>query len=118
MRYAFLLLVLGLGLITSAVAVQARRRDRLEHEHRSLVELQRRLDVATDSLRRATTALDSAAAEQLVVDRTYWLGRRAYHVPPLDERVANWWTLTGPGTILALLGTLLSLAGATRIFRR
>jgi outer membrane murein-binding lipoprotein Lpp len=118
MRIGLPLLALGISLMSGAVAAHRYQRDRLATEHATVVELRRRVAVARHSLRSAITAADSTAAQAQITDRTYWLGRREYHVPPLEARVANWWALTGTGTLLLGVGTLFTLAGTVLIFRR
>jgi hypothetical protein len=105
-------LLIGLAIIGGAVAINVQQRALQRSDVRDIAGLRAELDSVRSALARASTSPDSLRLAESVAGRTYILGRREFHVPPRQESIDGWWTLTGQGTALSAVGALLLVVAA------
>lgn len=105
-------LLLGLGFIAGAIAIDRQQRALQRGDVRDIAGLRVELDSVRSALARASTSSDSARLAESVSARTYILGRREFHVPSRQAAIDGWWALTGTGTLLTAVGALLVVAAA------
>ena len=105
-------LLLGLAFIAGAVAIDVQQRALQRDEVRDIAALRVELDSVRSALAQASASADSVRLAGNVALRTYFLGRREYHVPPRQAAIDRWWTLTGAGTLICAVGALLVVVAA------
>lgn len=103
--------LLGLALVAGAVGIHVQQRALQRDDVRDITALRAELDSVGSELSRAASSTDSSRLARSVTDRTARLGWREFHVPSRQEAIDGWWTLTGPGTILTIVGALLVTLG-------
>lgn len=119
LRSPVLLLIVGAALIAGAIVSRSVWMQSHEADLRGIATLRTRLDSTRAALAAATTAADSSRLVPEVAEREFYLNRRAFHTPLRQETLDAWWSLRGPGTLLATLGTFcLALAGILAVRRR
>lgn len=107
MRSPLVPLILGAALLAGAVAGQ-RQQVALQREDVSGIEaLRSRLDSVQRAAALAVGGPDSVRLAKEVAERKYYLARREFHVAPRQERIDAWWSVSGPGTLLAVGAVLL-----------
>jgi hypothetical protein len=105
-------LLLGLAFIAGAIAINVQQRALQRDDVRDIAGLRSELDSVRSALARVNDSADSVRLVESVAARTYILGRREFHVPSRQAAIDEWWTLTGPGTLLSAVGALLVVAAA------
>ena len=110
--------LLGLALVAGAVGINVQRRQVQRDDVRDITALRAELDSVGTELSRAASSADSSRLARSVADRTARLGYREFHVPSRQEAIDGWWTLTGPGTLLSIVGALLVTLGVVDARRR
>jgi hypothetical protein len=109
--------LLGLAFIAGAIGINVQQRRIQEGDVRDIGKLRAELDSVSLRLSRASSAADSAVLGASVADRTQRLQWREFHVPSRQAAIDGWWSLTGPGTGLAVVGALLVGLGAVAGWR-
>lgn len=109
--------LLGLALVAGAVGINLQQRALQRGDVRDITALRAELDSVRAELSRAAAGADSSRLARSVTDRTMRLEWREFHVPSRQEAIDGWWTLTGPGTILSLVGALLVTLGVVHARR-
>lgn len=110
--------LLGLALVAGAVGINLQQRALQRDDVRDITALRAELDSVSAQLSRPASSADSSRLARSVTDRTARLGWREFHVPSRQEAIDGWWTLTGPGTILTIVGALLVTLGVVAARRR
>lgn len=119
MRSPLVPLLMGLAFTGGAIGIQRQQQENQRADLRDIAGLRAELDSVRAAAARATTGPDSLQLAKSISDRKYMLSRREFHVPTRQESIDGWWRLTGPGTMLSLVGVLLlALAGYTRVRAR
>lgn len=103
--------LLGLALVAGAVRINVQQRALQRDDVRDITALRAELDSVGAELSRAASSADSSRLARSVTDRTARLGWREFHVPSRQAAIDGWWTLTGPGTLLSIVGALLVTLG-------
>lgn len=107
-------LLLGVALMTGAVAIDDRRERLQASDLRDIEALRSQLDSVQGRLAAATSPEDSARFAASISMRTSLLARREFHVPSRQDAIDRWWDWNGAGTWLAACGAgLLLLALVT-----
>ncbi len=105
-------MILGLAFIAGAVAIDMQQRALQRDDVRDIAVLRAQLDSVRAAHARAITRPDSVRLAGAIAGRTYSLGRREFRVPSRQAAIDGWWTLTGPGTALGVVGALFLVAAA------
>lgn len=105
-------MILGLAFIAGAVAIDMQQRALQRDDVRDIAGLRAQLDSVRAAHARAITRPDSVRLAEAIAGRMYSLGRREFHVPSRQAVIDGWWTLTGPGTALGVVGALFLVAAA------
>jgi hypothetical protein len=119
LKSALIPFLLGVVLVGGAVAIHRQQQAIQRADLRDIAGLRAELASERAALTSAPAGSDSARLAPSVAARTYLLGRREFHVPSRQENIDRWWTLSGPGTMLTLVGgILLALAAGAHIRAR
>ena len=105
-------LLLGLGFIAGAIAMNAQQRATQRADVRDIDALRVELDSVRAVLTRTSAGPEAVRLAESVSARTAMLGRREFHVPTRQESIDGWWSLTGVGTVLSAVGALFLLLAA------
>lgn len=110
--------VLGLALVAGMIGINVQQRALQRDDVRDITALRLELDSVRAEFSRAASSADSSRLERSVTDRTARLGWREFHVPTRQESIDGWWSLTGPGTLLTVVGVILIALGVVAGRRR
>ena len=107
MRSGVVWIAFGMVLLVFVFVMNENDRRLLDDDRRDVAGLTAQLDSVRSTLALATSAADSGSITSEVQMREARLARRAFHIPMRAERVEQWWSLTGGGSIGLFFALLL-----------
>ncbi len=117
MRSAFVLLVLGVAVVLSAVAADLSFRRGGSRRAEDIRLLRAELDSTRGALAVATNAADSVRLAASVADRTRLMASRLVHASGSSATSESQWSLSGPGAVFATLGAAIVVLAISLIVR-